>query len=75
VKYHSEVVKDYNIYFIEKVGNMNKDPIMLDKKFNLILEYSLNRSKLNVKILAVYHPSKLIKNTSEPIIKKFMILI
>jgi hypothetical protein len=43
---------------------------MLDKKFNLISEYSLNRSKLNFKILAVYHPPKLIKNTSKEIIKR-----
>jgi hypothetical protein len=70
VKYNQEIIRNYSIYFVEKVGDMTKDLIMLDKKFNLISEYSLYRSKLNVKILAVCHPSKLIKNTSMELIQR-----
>ena len=43
---------------------------MLDKKYNLISGYALNRCDLPVKILSVCTPSRLVKNTSEQVIKK-----
>lgn len=71
ITYIDEPIKDYTIYFIESLDSkFSIQYIMMDKKYNLISGYSLNRTKLiNYKILAQCTPSKLILNKTKQSIK------
>jgi len=69
-EYKNETIKDYSIYFVEKIGSAKDEFILLDKKFNLISGYTLNRVNINVKILSVCHPSILQLNSSSNVIKQ-----
>lgn len=66
--YDNTPVQDYSLYLVEKTGH--GDHIYLDSRFNLVSGLTLNKLKVDVKIIAYCRPSKLVMNSSKLLINQ-----